>query len=222
MSDTITSESIIEESELNDQLSRMINFLYAVNHEFASKIKQQFGIEVSSEVIADMVKFILQFPLNSTQLTEENLEKEFFDLLATKIPLSSADLFEKLSIKRNWNAISKRKKESNRYAARHIKVKLHVFKSIGMTQINSESIMKHYPILAKLEHSRWSAEKMVLNFKYGPLPAVAEERYLLKEIVKIHDQLIPYENLTQEEKDKDLNLFLLIPLLKGVQNTSTN
>jgi len=45
---------------------------------------------------------------------------------------------------------------------------------------------------------------------------------LLKEIVKIHNQLIPYENLTQEEKDKDLNLFLLIPLLKGLQNTSTN
>lgn len=222
MSDTITSESIIEESELNDQLSRIINFFYAVNYEFASKIKQQFGIEVSSEVIADMVKFILQFPLSSTQLTEENLEKEFFDLLATKIPLSPADLFEKLSIKRNWNALSKRKKESNRYAARHIKVKFHVFKSIGMTQVNSESITKHYPVLAKLEHIRWSAEKMVLNFKYGPLPAVAEERYLLKEIVKIHDQLIPYENLTQEEKDKDLNLFLLIPLLKGVQNTSTN
>jgi len=222
ISDTITSESIIEESELNDQLSRVINFFYAVNYEFASKIKQQFGIEVSSEVVAEMVKFILQFPLSSTQITEENLEKEFFDLLATRIPVSRADLFEKLSIQRTWNAISKRKKESNRYAARHIKVKLHVFKSIGMTQINSESITKHYPVLAKLEHSRWSSEKMVLNFKYGPFPKKAEERYLLKEILKIHDQLIPYESLTQAEKDKDLNLFLLIPLLKGLQNTSTN
>jgi Trk K+ transport system NAD-binding subunit len=221
-SDTITSESIIEESELNDQLSRVINFFYAVNYEFASKINQQFGIDVSSEVIEEMVKFILQFPLNSNVPTEENLEKEFFKLLATKIPVPADNLFESLSIKRNFNALSKRKKESNRYAARHIKVKLHVFKSIGMTQINSESIVKHYPVLANLEHSRWSAEKMVLNFKYGPFPAVAEERNLLKEIVKIHDQLIPYENLTQEEKDKDLNLFLLIPLLKGLQNTSTN
>jgi Trk K+ transport system NAD-binding subunit len=221
-SDTITSASIIEESELNDQLSRVINFFYAVNYEFAFKIKQQFGIDVSSEVIAEMVKFILQFPINSNLPTEENLEKDFFELLATKIPVSADDLFDRLSIKRNWNALSKRKKESNRYAARHIKVKLHVFSSIGMTQINSESIIKHYPVLAKLEHSRWSAEKMVLNFKYGPFPAVAEERNLLKEIVKIHNQLIPYENLTQEEKDKDLNLFLLIPLLKGLQNTSTN
>ena len=221
-SDTITSASIIEESELNDQLSRVINFFYAVNYEFAFKIKQQFGIDVSSEVIAEMVKFILQFPINSNLPTEENLEKDFFELLATKIPVSADDLFDRLSIKRNWNALSKRKKESNRYAARHIKVKLHVFASIGMTQINSESIIKHYPVLAKLEHSRWSAEKMVLNFKYGPFPAVAEERNLLKEIVKIHNQLIPYENLTQEEKDKDLNLFLLIPLLKGLQNTSTN
>jgi Trk K+ transport system NAD-binding subunit len=221
-SDTITSASIIEESELNDKLSRVINFFYAVNYEFAFKIKQQFGIDVSSEVIAEMVKFILQFPINSNLPTEENLEKDFFELLATKIPVSADDLFNRLSIKRNWNALSKRKKESNRYAARHIKVKLHVFTSIGMTQINSESIIKHYPVLAKLEHSRWSAEKMVLNFKYGPFPAVAEERNLLKEIVKIHNQLIPYENLTQEEKDKDLNLFLLIPLLKGLQNTSTN
>jgi Trk K+ transport system NAD-binding subunit len=216
-SDTMTSQSIIEESESNDQLSRVINFFYAVNYEFSHKIKSIFGIDVKDEVIADMVKFILQFPINSSQITEEKLENEFFDLLATKLPISASELYDHLSIKRNWNSLSKRKKESNRYAARHINVKLHVFNSIGIAHINTESIKKHYPVLANLEHTRWSAEKMVFNFKYGPFPSDAEDRNLLKDIVKIHNQLIPYENLTQEEKDKDLNLFLLIPLLKGLQ-----
>jgi hypothetical protein len=32
-------------------------------------------------------------------------------------------------------------------------------------------------------------------------------------VLKIHDQLIPYEKLTLEEKEKDLNIFLMVPVL---------
>ena len=42
---------------------------------------------------------------------------------------------------------------------------------------------------------------------------------LTKEILKIHDQLIPYEDLTEEEKYKDLNLFLLLPLIHKLRSS---
>jgi hypothetical protein len=69
-----------------------------------------------------------------------------------------------------------------------------------------------------VEHSRWSGEKTVCGFKYGPFPNDKKEKHVLKEVLKIHDQLIPYDKLTQEEKDKDLNLFLLLPLLHMLKN----
>jgi hypothetical protein len=39
-------------------------------------------------------------------------------------------------------------------------------------------------------------------------------------MLKIHDQLIPYEKLTEGEKEKDLNLFLLMPLLFALKQPS--
>lgn len=48
---------------------------------------------------------------------------------------------------------------------------------------------------------------LFLFYKYGPLVSVKAKRYVLKDVLKIHDQLIPYDKLT--EKEKDLNLFLL-------------
>jgi hypothetical protein len=65
-----------------------------------------------------------------------------------------------------------------------------------------------------LEHYRWSSEKLVFSYQYGPFPQNKREKNIVKEVMKIHDQLIPYENLTQGEKDKDLNLFLLLPLVQ--------
>jgi hypothetical protein len=71
-----------------------------------------------------------------------------------------------------------------------------------------------------MEHKRWSAEKMVFNYKYGPLVSDKAERYVLKDVLKIHDQLIAYEKLTEVEKEKDLNLFLLLPLLSQIYKSN--
>jgi hypothetical protein len=71
-----------------------------------------------------------------------------------------------------------------------------------------------------MEHKRWSAEKMVFNYKYGPLVSDKADRYVLKDVLKIHDQLIPYDKLTEIEKEKDLNLFLLMPLLSRIYKSN--
>ena len=61
---------------------------------------------------------------------------------------------------------------------------------------------------------------MVFNYKYGPLVSDKADRYVLKDVLKIHDQLIPYEKLTEIEKEKDLNLFLLLPLLSRIYKSN--
>ena len=60
-----------------------------------------------------------------------------------------------------------------------------------------------------------------LNVGAVHYPKNKKEKNIVKEVMKIHDQLIPYESLTQAEKDKDLNLFLLLPLVQ-ILKKSTN
>jgi hypothetical protein len=61
---------------------------------------------------------------------------------------------------------------------------------------------------------------LFLFYKYGPLVSDKAERYVLKDVLKIHNQLIPYDKLTEIEKEKDLNLFLLLPLLSRIYKSN--
>lgn len=139
--------------------------------------------------------------------------------MASQINIDINELYKWATIKKNWNNLNIRKKESNRYAARHIQVKMFVLDSIGCNPVTPANIIKFYPQLAKLEHFRWSSEKMVFNYQYGEYTKNIKEKSITKEILKIHDQLIPYEDLTEEEKYKDLNLFLLLPLLQALKSS---
>lgn len=212
-SDTFSGKSVIEESEMIDTVSRVINFYYSVLYELSGVLKDKFGFTASQELIDDAGSFIISFPEHHQAFTEKEFEQAFFEYLSSRTGISAEKLYAQASIKKNWNLLNNRKKDSNRYAARHLQVKLHIMKEIGCEPINRGNIVKFYPRLAPVEHTRWSGEKMVFNYKYGPFSADKKEKYVLKEVLKIHDQLIPYEKLTQGEKDKDLNLFLLLPLL---------
>ena len=44
---------------------------------------------------------------------------------------------------------------------------------------------------------------LILYYKYGPLVSDKAESYVLKDVLKIHDQLIPYDKLTEIENGKD-------------------
>lgn len=213
-SDTFTGKGIIEEGELIDVISRVINFYYAVCYEFQSMLKEKLNLTVSQEIIDELSGYIIVFPESHFSFTEMEFESAFLDFLSEKTGASVSDLRQCATIRKNWNVLNNRKKESNRYAARHIQVKMYVLNEIGCTPPNRENIVKFYPKLAKLEHYRWSSEKLVFSYQYGPFPQNKREKNIVKEVMKIHDQLIPYENLTQGEKDKDLNLFLLLPLVQ--------
>ena len=93
-----------------------------------------------------------------------------------------------------------------------------MLKYLGCQPLNRKNITDYFPRLAPIEHIRWNAEKMVFNFKYGPFSADKSERNLLKEVLKIHDQLVPFDKLEDVDKEKDLNIFLMIPVLNIINS----
>ena len=218
-SDVFTGKSIIEEGETIDLISRVINFYYTVCYEFSYLITSNHDITVSNETIEKLSKFIIYFTEDHSNFTEQEFENAFLTFMASQINVQINELYKWATIKKNWNNLNIRKKESNRYAARHIQVKMFVLDSIGCNPVTPANIIKFYPQLAKLEHFRWSSEKMVFNYQYGEYTKNIKEKSITKEILKIHNQLIPYEDLTEEEKYKDLNLFLLLPLLHALKSS---
>ncbi|OKS86817.1 NAD-binding protein [Mucilaginibacter polytrichastri] len=218
ISDTCTSDTIIEESALTDKLSRIINYYYALKYEFAGELKQKYNLNNAADVIAALEHDIVSMPETLDSINEKVIEDYVLKYLTAKTSANYSELKARFSIQKRWNVLSHRKKDSNRYAARQIAFKVSSLKRMGCWPLNRQNIQLFFPKLAPMEHKRWSAEKIVFNFKYGPLPDNKDERFILKDILKIHDQIIPFDKLDDLNQEKDLNFFLLLPLLNSIKN----
>jgi hypothetical protein len=109
-----------------------------------------------------------------------------------------------------WEDLGEEIRESNRRQARSITKKLGAigygcdagdtpFTSVG--QFGDEEILE----LARIEHDLWSAEKMAAGWVSGSTRDNAK---------KIHPDLVPWEELGPEERQKDINTAKnIIPLL---------
>lgn len=218
ISDSCTSKILLEHTELIDRLSKVINYYYSMKYEFSSELKERWKVENPNGLVDEMEAVLLQMPKEQENLDERDIQKRLIRFISEKTGIHYNSLYSRLSVEKRWNILTHRKKDSNRYAARQLALKFSALKRIGCHPLNTENITRFYNKLAPMEHKRWSAEKMVFNYKYGPLVADKSDRYILKDILKIHDQLIPYEKLSETEKEKDLNLFLLLPLLSQINN----
>lgn len=212
VTDTCTSERLIEHNEKTDTLSYIVNYFYSIKYEFEYLLAEKFNYKNGKELSAELEQKMLDFIPSEKQ----SLEAMILNNISQKTNISVQSLAKHFSVLARWNILSDRKKDSNRYVARHLNVKLAFLEKIGCYPINNENIYRFFPRLAPIEHKRWSSEKMVFNFKFGPFPENKKDKKLLKDILKIHDQLIPYDKLDDENKEKDLNMFLLIPLMNAV------
>jgi 5S rRNA maturation endonuclease (ribonuclease M5) len=217
VSDTCTSNRLLEESEYIDLLSRVINYYYSVKYEFEGLLKQKYNLANAAELVSSIENKLLELSGKNARLGEREVEELVLQKIAEASGKEPGLLKPEFGIKRWWDHLSYHKKSANRYAARHLAVKINIMKNVGSMPFTNENILNSFPILAPIEHKRWSAEKMVLNYRYGVLPKERIAKENAKERLKIHDQLVPYEKLSDFERQKDLNIFLLMPLLNSLK-----
>jgi|GEM_PF-1624173 len=113
-----------------------------------------------------------------------------------------------------WSELPAHKKKANQHAAAHVDVKLRIASCVACS-ISSEEPEGVFPadglmmeLLAQLEHRRWMAEKYLAGYSYGE---VRDEDRML------HPDLIPWEELTEEDKEKDRANIRQIPHLLKLQ-----
>lgn len=122
-----------------------------------------------------------------------------------------------------WAKLSDTLRDSNRYAARHLFVKL---KFLGWNTASAKdrrvspdsspqfdfSALDEYQLerLSRLEHNRWIAEKYLAG--YLPTMCVDPDTYRIhKNNNHLHGNLVPWENLSRDDQLKDTNALLFAP-----------
>jgi hypothetical protein len=114
-----------------------------------------------------------------------------------------------------WSELPAHKKKANQHAAAHMDVKLRIANCVALP-IDAKETEAVFPpddlmmeLLAQLEHRRWMADKYLAGYSYGK---VRDEDRML------HPDLIPWEELTEADKEKDRANIRQIPHLLKLQD----
>lgn len=174
----------------------------------------------SAENIGEII--IHKYDTTSETFTEEAIIASKIDELAKII---HNDYFDKIKSAgkvnpkkeshREWDYLPEDFKNQNRLQADHIWLKL---RSINCRAIPLNSAEEEYDFandknivetLSKMEHDRWAAHMIMNGWKYG------DKRDDKK---KLHTDLIPYEELSEEVKQYDRNTIINIKQLLRQMN----
>ncbi|MFV8816609.1 RyR domain-containing protein [Haliea sp. E17] len=113
-----------------------------------------------------------------------------------------------------WSELPAHKKRANQRAAAHIDIKLRLCGCTAYSELASAAEIAFPPDastleqLARLEHHRWMADKYLAGYSYG------EQR---DEDQMLHPDLVPWEALTEADKEKDRDNIRRIPALLHLQ-----
>lgn len=109
-----------------------------------------------------------------------------------------------------WSELPAHKKKANQHAAAHVEVKLRQCGCTSYSVYAADETVDFPPDaetleqLAQLEHRRWMADKYLAGYSYGETRD--EDRML-------HPDLIPWEMLTEADREKDRENIREIPRL---------
>lgn len=214
--DSCTYENLISQNDI-ETLAKTVNYFSAVKYEFDSILTTHFKKSNNLNLLGELESKILNFKVKKGDPLSQI---EAFILQALKGYTKNSDYRVKqyFGINEIWNNTSERNKDSNRYVVRSSPVKLSILGELKVNEIVEESLKEHMESLGSVEHNRWSAEKLVADFAFGNLP---ENDTALKKIIKgslkIHDQLKKFDQLDHLNKKKDIDMFLILPLLDKIK-----
>jgi hypothetical protein len=222
ITDTCTKAKLIDDVGVVLELAKMVNYFYAAKYEFEWLLSETDQKAYKDLDLGNKLESIfLAKRFSSSQPTDE-LEEAILGEMAKALKKDAKELVKTFGIHSKWNQLSDIKQDSNRYVARHLDVKVNFLSRMGHTDFTKEVIESYLKVFAPIEHKRWNSEKQAFKFRYGKFPKDKKQRNLLKEMLKIHDQIIPYDHLDKEMEDKDLNMFLLIPVMQSAKNAVQN
>ncbi len=131
------------------------------------------------------------------------------------LPLSSMD--------QEWDRLTDFQKDSNRLPARHLYYKLRYVKAelsdkdgdaFDFETIESEI----WDRIARMEHNRWMAEKHIAGFVVISRPADRQLGNFLKNNLKCHWDLVPFDQLPSEIQEYDTFTFRMAPAIAQLNN----
>ena len=218
--DTCSVKRMIDGSGENEILAKAINFYYSIKYEFDGLLYAHFKKSANGDFLKKLEREMLDFKVKRGEPLAQ-IEQLVLDFTKAYTKNSIEKIRSVFGVNKLWCNLTDRKKESNRYVARHLEVKLFVLKKLGIKNFTKEEIRLHLKQIAPIEHNRWSAEKFAFDFSYGSLPTSDKNlKKILKDTLKIHDQLVPFNMLDETNKEKDLDMFFLLPLLQKIKENS--
>jgi hypothetical protein len=105
-----------------------------------------------------------------------------------------------------WESLDEAFRDSNREQAEHLELKLRTFGYSAA--VSGKCLPKAFSeaqveVLGRMEHARWCAERELAGWNYAPGPKNTEHR--------TSPDLVPWERLTPEARNKDFSCVLAIP-----------
>lgn len=157
---------------------------------------------------------LYKFNLVEEAFTEDSIISEKNDKLAKQVhqfylpPLEKRDPQKSSHV--NWEKLNFDFKIQNRAQADHIYVKTRAMNlkivpsSDSRPEVNIDEESKIFEILAELEHNRWMAQLYLNGWKYSEIR---------NDVKKLHTDLVPYDQLSENVKDWDRDAVRNIPKL---------
>ena len=186
--DSCSINRMIDGSGENDILAKAINYYYSIKYEFDNLLYINFKKSNNNEFIKRLEREIIEFKVKRGDPLSQ-IEQLVLDFIKQYTNGSIEKIKNIFSINRLWSKLTDRKKESNRYVARHISVKTHVLKKIGVKDFSKDEINLYVKQIAPIEHNRWTAEKLAFDFSFGKLPHNDKNlKNILKDTLKVQKE----------------------------------
>jgi hypothetical protein len=123
------------------------------------------------------------------------------------------------TMQQEWDKLRDAQKDANRLPARHLQIKLRYVKADLSDQEAGEELdfetleEQIWDKIARMEHNRWVAEKSIGGFVLAEKPSERSLAVFLKENLKSHWDLVPFDQLDKETQEYDKFTFKMAPVI---------